>query len=452
MKFRDEFSYAIAAIRTRKSRAALTITGIVIGIAAVVAMISLGNGFSASMQTQLNTGTASNVVAITKGSGFDYFGGGGGPGGFQSSSSSGITFYNSDISQLEAYPGIELAVPVITRTGWTYFDGQNNSITVTGVDFGEYATLYPTTFIADQGAISTATTNTSWVVGYNVYNDTLTNSINFQLGDTLNFTWSTTTAINATESITINQTYSASVGGVLGQIGFSAGFGGGSGPSDRDIYLPFAEAQALFDPTNTGVLDSIILELTNSSTEAYTLAATAVNAIFGSGASVRQPTSLVNTLSGTFTTVTDFLTAVAGISLIVAGIGIMNIMLVTLMERTREIGILKAHGASNSNIMSTFLIEVTLFGIIGGGLGLIGGYLVGLLFGQNIASLMIGGRMMGGRGGAAGYAQSLVITPLITWQLVLEAFGFGLLISLVFGMYPAWRASRLKPVESLKSE
>lgn len=449
MKISDEVRFALSAIRTRKSRSALTIIGIVIGIAAITAMISLGNGFQSSVTTQLSEGTGSDVVAISGGSGRFF-------------QNTNVTFNTTDAAGLmqQNIPGLELAVPIIQQTGWVLnADNTSNSqVTVVGVDFSNYTALYPTTFVNSSGIIPTDPTSQSWVVGSVITAD-------FPVNTQLTFHWN---YLNTTTNTTVVNNYTTQVAGALPQIGGSfagaGGFGGaggftsfsgaGSGPSDRAIYLPFQEAEALFDPTHTGVVSSIVLLLTNSSSATYTSVGAGVSVYFqfngNREASINQPFSLTDTLSNTFNTVDIFLTGIAGISLIVAGIGIMNIMLVSLMERTREIGILKAHGASNRDILTTFLVEVSIFGFLGGAIGLLAGYSVAALFGGNILSGMLGmsGRMMvGGMGGNA-----LVITPIITWQLALEAIGFGLLISLLFGLYPAWRASRLRPVESLRSE
>ena len=145
-----------------------------------------------------------------------------------------------------------------------------------------------------------------------------------------------------------------------------------------------------------------------------------------------------------------------GIALIVAGIGIMNIMTVSLIERTREIGILKALGEDNTSILSIFIIEAVLMGVIGSVIGIFAGYLIAWIYGASGGGTSIFGR--GGAGGFYGFGarstsvSSFVITPSLTPEIVLLGLVFGILISVVFGILPALKASRLKPVDALRNE
>src|SRR5262249_40188005 len=134
--------------------------------------------------------------------------------------------------------------------------------------------------------------------------------------------------------------------------------------------------------------------------------------------------------------ITIFLGAVAGISLVVGGIGIMNIMLVSVTERTREIGIRKAIGATRGDILTQFLIEATVVSVAGGA--------IGLLRGAGGSHLLNGLRL----GGAPAQAIQTVVSP----DAVLLAFSVSALIGLFFGIYPAMRASRLNPIQALRYE
>lgn len=138
------------------------------------------------------------------------------------------------------------------------------------------------------------------------------------------------------------------------------------------------------------------------------------------GQKISQPTNRF------FYTITGFITAIAAISLVVGGIGIMNIMLVTVAERTREIGIRKALGASNRDIMWQFLIESLLISLIGGALGYALGYLIALIT-----------------------SNALTFNPVMSWDIALVALAISILMGVVFGLYPAIRAARKDPIESL---
>jgi putative ABC transport system permease protein len=139
---------------------------------------------------------------------------------------------------------------------------------------------------------------------------------------------------------------------------------------------------------------------------------------------------------------TLFLTAIAAISLVVGAIGIMNTMFTSVLEKTREIGILKALGAKNRDILTIFLLNSGIIGIIGG----IFGVIIGI-----IASSYIGDLVSGGSGGGLGLGR-LLSTTYVSPLLVFEIFLLSLFVGLISGAIPAYRASRLRPVEALRYE
>jgi len=144
---------------------------------------------------------------------------------------------------------------------------------------------------------------------------------------------------------------------------------------------------------------------------------------------IMNPTDMLNSLSSITQTLTIFLGAIAGISLLVGGIGIMNIMLVSVTERTKEIGLRKAVGATRNQILSQFLIETMTLSILGG--------VIGILLGVGIASV---------------FTLSGLITAVITPGSILMAFSFSMAIGVFFGLYPAYRAANLHPMEALRYE
>ncbi|MEM3578960.1 MAG: FtsX-like permease family protein, partial [Candidatus Bathyarchaeia archaeon] len=201
----------------------------------------------------------------------------------------------------------------------------------------------------------------------------------------------------------------------------------------------------------TDKCEMIIVKLKNDDKATIESTAKTIRNLFGGQVTITSATAVLNIISSVFSTVELFLAGIAAISLLVAGIGIMNIMIVSLMERTREIGILKALGMKNRTVLLVFLTEAAIIGLMGA--------FIGVGTGWGLAELVVrifsanggfgGGLRQGGQTAAAGAVR---ITPLLTPTVFLGAIVFGLIVSLVFAIYPAWRASRLKPVDALRYE
>lgn len=162
--------------------------------------------------------------------------------------------------------------------------------------------------------------------------------------------------------------------------------------------------------------------------------------------SVVSSTAVLATLSSAFSIIELFLGGIAAISLLVVGIGIMAIMIVSLMERTREIGILKALGMKGRTVLLVFLCESVIIGLMGAVVGIASGWVLANV----VAAVFRGGGIM--QGNQAATTGRMTITPLLTPEVALLALAFGVGVSAVFALYPAWRASKLKPVDALRYE
>jgi putative ABC transport system permease protein len=238
-----------------------------------------------------------------------------------------------------------------------------------------------------------------------------------------------------------NKTYTGRITAVLKEIG---GFNIG-GPSDLGIYIPISQAQDFFE---TDECSAIIVLLKDDDKATIDSVSEAIKTAFNNQVSVTSATAVLDIISSVFSNVEFFLAGIAGISLLVAGVGIMNIMIVSLMERTREIGILKALGMKNQTVLMIFLSEAIIIGLMGSAIGIASGW--GL---ANIVARVgiFGGRIQGGNQAATATTQ-ISITPVLTPTVFLGAFAFGIIVSIIFAIYPAWRASKLKPVEALRYE
>jgi putative ABC transport system permease protein len=432
----DVFSYSFSAIKLRKLRAALTTLGVIIGIAAIVALLSITQGLQTTITSQLQRGLAADTLIVVTGSsalGGGAAGGGGGFGGgagIGRGSSSSAPLYVNYTDQINALsPDIVTSLAVIQKSGYI----QNGSgvimqvSTFVGVNFSQYASAYPTTFVAASGSIPLNPSDNEVVVGARVSDPRLNGTLFVQTNDDVIITWT-----NNTIAPFVNETYTAHVSAMLERIG---GFGLG-GPSDTGVYIPLSQAEKFFGSDQA---DEIIVKLKNSDAAMVNSTSKAITEYFGNQVSVISATAVQSLLSSIFSTVSLFLGGIAAISLLVAGIGIMNIMIVSLIERTREIGILKALGMKSRTVLHIFLTESVIIGLIGAIIGIISGWVL-----ANVVALFLG------RGGLIGSA--LTIRPVLTPEVLLGALAFGVGISVIFALYPAWRASKLKPVDALRYE
>jgi putative ABC transport system permease protein len=296
-----------------------------------------------------------------------------------------------------------------------------------GVNFSAYSQVYPSTFKAASGQLSLNPANTDIVVGARIRDPRLNGTVFIEAGDKVNLTWTNVTQLTFT-----NQSYSGQVAAVLQKIG---GFNF-VGPSDTGVYIPLSKAQSFF---GTDEASLIIVQLTGSDKATVDLATKAITDYFKNQVTVISPSSVIDLLSTIINILGLFVSGIAAISLLVAGIGIMNIMIVSLIERTREIGTLKALGMKSRTVLSIFLCESLIIGIIGAVLGIITGWGMG-----RVVAVVVERMFNVGSG--------LTLTPILTPLVILGALGFGIGVSIVFALYPAWRASKLKPVEALRYE
>jgi putative ABC transport system permease protein len=439
MKTYDIFGYSFSAIKLRKLRAALTTLGVIIGIAAIVALLSITQGLQVSITNDLNRGLSSNTLIVVPGSNALGTSGNGVSGGAGSrprtglnlggsSASSGFKLYVNYTSKIDALSlDITSSLAVIQQSGYVNADGLNSSVTLYGVNFNQYSQLYSTTFVAASGTIPSNPTDNEIVVGARVSDPSENGTLLFSAGDNVGIVWT-----NGTTLPVVNETYTAQVSGVLQKIG---GFGL-AGPSDTGVYIPLSQAENFFGTTQC---EMIIVQLKNSNNSTVTDVSKAITNYFGSQVTVISSTAVLSLLSTIFGTIQLFLGGIAAISLLVAGVGIMNIMIVSLIERTREIGILKALGMKSRTVLSIFLGESAIIGLIGALAGILSGWIL-----ANIVARLLASGAFGGTG--------FKVTPLLTPEVFFGALAFGVAISIIFALYPAWRASKLKPVDALRYE
>jgi putative ABC transport system permease protein len=424
MKAKDIFSYALSAIKLRKLRAGLTTLGVVIGIAAIVALLSITQGLQVAIAGQLQKGFATDTLIVSTGGGL-------GAGG----TDSGFNLMVNDTKTIDAIENVTTSLAIIQRVGYIKSGEQTRRVTIVGIDYATYKEIYGSTFIAETGEIPLNPENTTVVVGKRVSDPWNNGTLFCSLGDSVEILWTNTTARPLR-----NETYTGEIAAVLQEVGgFTIG-----GPSDSNIYIPISQAQSFF---GTEKCEIIIVKLKNDDKTTIDSTAKVIKEAFSGQVSVTSSTAVLNIISSVFSTIELFLAGIAAISLLVAGIGIMNIMIVSLMERTREIGILKALGMKSRTVLLIFLGEAVIIGFLGA--------VIGVGAGWTLAQVVVRALNFGGGtrfGNQAAMSNGLTINPVLTPTVFVGAMAFGLMVSIVFALYPAWRASKLKPVEALRYE
>jgi putative ABC transport system permease protein len=407
MLISDLFEENFFAIISNKARSSLTILGIVIGVGSVVAMVSIGQGTTVSIQQSIQS-IGSNLLTVSPGAQR-------GPGvEISAGRGSSQTLTQEDSNAIEAEVSyIKAVAPDVSSRYQVTAKGTNTNTTVDGT-----VSSY------------TQVKNLGMDIGAFISDQDVENFSKVAvLGPTTRDDLFGEGADPTGQKIKINKIEFTVIGIV------TAKGGTGFGSQDDRIYIPISTAQRFLAGNNSvsdiniQVQDEKNMSVVQDQITALLLARHNISDPALADFSIMNQADILNTLSSVSGTLTLLLGAIAGISLVVGGIGIMNMMLTTVTERTREIGLRKAIGAKNKDISLQFLSEATTLTFIGGIIGIVLGWIA------SIAVSMFGG-----------IATSVSITSIIL------AFGVSGLIGIIFGYYPARRAALLNPIEALRYE
>jgi putative ABC transport system permease protein len=418
MTFWQAVIEALESLNGNKMRSGLTVLGIVIGVAAVIAMLAVGNGAQASITGSISD-IGTNLLFVF--SGGPQQGGPGGPPGRSGSNTRPLTLGDAEaIADSFAAPSVELVAPAIQGNVTLTFSGENTTTSLTGVT-PAYASVRNMQvaegeFINEEhllGRMSVVVLGPETAIALFGHADGV-------VGETVRIEGQPFRII-----------------GVLAVKG-----GGAFGSEDNAAYIPFTTAQArLIKRSVPDRVDVIFVQAISA--EAVPQAAEEISNIIRQrhrtpiGAddfTVFTQQDFLQTFETITGVLTIFLGGIAGISLLVGGIGIMNIMLVSVTERTKEIGLRKALGARKRDILLQFLTESSLLSLIGGIIGIMFGWLIAYVVGQ--IALATGNDFI----------------PIVGMDAIILSTTFSAAIGLFFGIYPATRAANLEPVEALRYE
>ncbi|HEX2035752.1 MAG TPA: ABC transporter permease [Chloroflexota bacterium] len=415
MNLIESLRVAVRALAANKLRASLTMLGMIIGVGAVIALMSIGQGVQASVEAQIRS-MGTNLLFITPGASTQ--------GGVRQQAGTTPTLTAEDaeaIANSGRVPQVAAVAPETGNFGQVIANGQNTFTRLNGVtpDFlgvrnfrvaeGDFFTkehLDARSLVAVLGATTKE----------NLFGD----------GDAIG------------QTVRVNQV-NLRVIGVMEPKGSQS-----TGNQDDVIFVPLTTLQTRLNRSRTArggqTVSTINVQLIDdrqaTSQEAVQLIGELLrerHRVVEDDFTIRSQEDLLATATQITGVLTLFLGSVAGISLLVGGIGIMNIMLVSVTERTREIGIRKAIGAKRRDILAQFLIEATVVSVAGGAIGI----LLGAGGSRLLDGLPLGAQPM-----------RTVVSP----DAIVLAFTVSLLIGLFFGVYPAVKASRLNPIEALRYE
>jgi len=416
MQLVDMFKLAYKALIDRKIRSVLTILGITVGSAIILALIASSSGLTAGITSNIEK-TGANVLTIRNAGGF-----------FASGSTNTYQLSQQDVDYLKTIAGVTAAYPFYSYGASINQGGSSLEASVVGIDLSALPLLYKGLTVAE-GSMPLLGDTTGAAVGWGIANPVSGTPIGLHQMVSMSVT-----GIKGSKGAV---SYAVLASAILTQYGTVL-----FANIDDSVYISFQAAQFLSkSPYFTGIY--VIVDNTDDVANVQNT----IETYYSNNVRVISPGQILSSIQAITGQLTVFLGSIGAVSLFVATVGIVNTMYVSVMERTREIGILKAIGYRPKQIMGMFLSEAALTGVIGAFCGLILGYVLAFLMGG-----LLGG--IGGGGGGFGFGGrgGTTIRPVFSTELILFSLVFPVILATIAGLYPAWRASRMNAVVALKYE
>jgi putative ABC transport system permease protein len=409
---RDNFILAYKNIRERMSRSILTLLGIAIGVMAIISLMALGEGMNQAVSGELSS--LSDTIIVQVGEGFSIFSMGG-----DSSVNGGEEEYltERDIADVKRISGIKEVSTQLSGIGIMSYNGEDVGVSLTGMVVEAMDIRYGAEDLESGHLLQNGDQN-KIIIGYDVANTYFDADIS--VGSRIK--------INGEKFF---------VTGIFSMVG-----SGGLTSTDDIILLTSRDFEKLTGEGNIQSATVTVIDVNNVELIADEIEQ-AINGNHGDDdfASATSMSSILESIQNVIGIMQIMLVAIASIALVVASIGIMNTMLTSVMERTREIGIMKAIGAANIDVMLIFIIEGMLVSFVGGVFGI----LLGVFGSQGLTRILSSGPMASGGGGMA-------LTPIISISSIGLAVGVSLIVGILSSLYPAWKAAKMSPIEAVRYE